>query len=222
MVVKMVKDVGPLEDAPINVFEAVKRGFIHRGIIPRRYRKNAQASRSASKNSQPDDESVSQEPVAKVPEQVGNEVKLEPAQQEPDEIHEKLIDLTEKAHDLLFKADTVFPFTLFPDTIALDREKITIANRSFFRTANIITVPISSLVSAEATVGPFFGSIHMTSKYFVQNTHSVHFLRRQDATEVHRLLQGYIIAQERNVDVSDVEKEDLKALLHDLGQGVSD
>jgi len=115
----------------------------------------------------------------------------------------------------------VFPFTLFPDTVTLDREKLTIANREFFRVAKIITVPVTSMVSAEADVGPFFGSIHMTSKYFIDNTHHLNFLKRSDAIELQRLLQGYIIAQEREVDVSEIDKDDLRILLHDLGQGVS-
>ncbi|HZP55874.1 MAG TPA: hypothetical protein VFB03_03870, partial [Candidatus Saccharimonadales bacterium] len=141
---------------------------------------------------------------------------------EPGEIHEKLIDITEKAHDTLFNAETVFPLTPFPHTITLDREKLTIANRSFFRVAKILTVPVSSMISAEVNVGPFFGSVKMTSKYFVDNTHSVNYLWRKDATNIHRLLQGFIIAQEKNIDVSEIDKEDLKTLLLDLGQGVKD
>jgi hypothetical protein len=150
------------------------------------------------------------------------EAAKDPNEPEPGRIHEKLIDITEKAHDTLFEAETVFPFTLFPDTITLDREKLTIANRSFFRVAKIITVPITSMISAEADVGPFFGSVRMTSKYFIDNTHEVNFLWRSDATSIHRLLQGFIIAHERDLELHEIDKEDLKILLEDLGQGVKD
>jgi hypothetical protein len=150
------------------------------------------------------------------------EAAKDPEEQEPGKVHEKLIDITEKAQDVLFEADTVFPFTLFPDSITLDREKLTIAKRAFFRVAKIITVPITSMISAEADVGPFFGTIKMTSKYFVENTHEVRYLWRHDATTVHRLLQGFIIAHERDLDLHEIDKEDLRVLLEDLGQGVSD
>jgi hypothetical protein len=122
----------------------------------------------------------------------------------------------------LFTADTVFPFTLFPDTITLDREKLTVVERFFYRVAKVITVPISSMISAEANVGPFFGSVHMTSKYFIDNTHTINFLWRHDAEEVHRMIQGFIIAQEKKIDVTEIDKDDLKVLLNDLGHGTNE
>jgi hypothetical protein len=230
----MARKITTLDEAPVDVIEAVKRGFIHRGFIPRKYRRNsqledespaeppksstAQAGEPAKKQKPPDG------PDTKIvdSEEGSQEAAKDPNEPEPGEVHEKLIDLTEKAHDVLFEADTVFPFTLFPHTITLDREKLTIASRSFFRVAKIITVPVTSMINAEADVGPFFGTVRMTSKYFVDNTHSVNYLRREDATRIHRLLQGFIIAQEKDIDVSEVDKEDLSVLLHDLGQGVSD
>jgi hypothetical protein len=150
------------------------------------------------------------------------EAAKDPDEPEPGETHEKLIDITEKAHDVLYEAETVFPFTPFPHTISIDREKLTIASRSFFRVAQILTVPLTSMISAEVSVGPFFGAVKMTSKYFVDNTHLVRYLWRHDAVEIHRLLQGYIIAHERDLEMHEIEKEDLKTLLTDLGQGVSD
>lgn len=137
-------------------------------------------------------------------------------------VSEKLIDLTANAHEVLFKADTVFPFTMFPDTVTIDREKLTIANRLFFKVAKIISVPIADILSVEADVGPFFGTVHMTSRYFIQNPYTVRFLSRENTTQLQRLLQGYIIAHQKGVDCASIDKEQLKILLIDLGQGVSD
>jgi hypothetical protein len=78
------------------------------------------------------------------------------------------------------------------------------------------------MISADANVGPFFGSVHMTSKYFVDNTHTVNFLWRHDAEKVHRLIQGFIIAHEKNIEVTDIDKDDLCALLLDLGHGTNE
>lgn len=210
----MARRVTSLDRAPVDVIEAIKRAFIHRGFIPRKYQRNSQlsADRHAKK---PNDNTKAAFPDS----QEASRPSDEP---EPGEVHEKLIDITEKAHDILFTADTVFPFTLFPDTITLDREKLTVVERFFFRVAKVITVPISSMISADCHVGPFFGSVHMTSKYFVDNTHVVRFLWREQAEEVHRLIQGFIIAQEKKIDVSDIDKEDLKVLLHDLGHGTNE
>ena len=135
---------------------------------------------------------------------------------------ENLKELAEKSQDVLYEATTVFPFTLFPDTIKLDREKLTIANRFFLRTANITSVPVGEIMSAEAIVGPFFGSLHLTFRFFADNTKDVNFLTHKDAVEMQRLIHGYIIAHRREIDVSEVSKEDLIKLLTELGSGTSD
>lgn len=135
---------------------------------------------------------------------------------------EKLIGITAKSHDILFKTNTVFPFSLFPDTVVVDREKLTIANRAFFQTAKITSVPIRDILSIEADVGPFFGSVHLTSRYFFTNPHTVNYLRRKDTLKLQRLLQGYIIAHEQKLDCSPLETQKLVALLEDLGRGATD
>ena len=132
---------------------------------------------------------------------------------------EKLLNVAGKAHDVLFKAGTIFPFDLFPDSVTIDREKLSIVQRFFFFTARIISVPVRDILSVEADVGPFFGSIHITSRYYPVNPYSVNFLWRSDAIKLRRLLLGYIIAHERDIDCAEIDKAELVYLLNDLGQG---
>lgn len=134
---------------------------------------------------------------------------------------EKLINTTSESQDALLSADTVFPFTLFRSTIQIDRHKLTIIRRSFFWTADTISVQICDILNVEVNVGPFFGSVVMSSKYFNKNIKSVNFLRRQDAINFQRLVQGSIIASRKQIDYSGIEKEQLITLLSDLGQGAT-
>ncbi len=124
-----------------------------------------------------------------------------------------------KSHDILFKANTVFPFTLFPDTVTLDREKVTFATRLFFGVAKITSVPVRDILSVEADIGIFFGSVHTSSRYFITDPKSIKYLWRKDAVELQRLLQGYVIVFEQDIECSHISKEELKDLLHDLGKG---
>jgi len=71
-------------------------------------------------------------------------------------------------------------------------------------------------------VGPFFGSLHLTFRFFTNNEKVVSFLPRQDAIELQRLIHGYIIAHRREIDVTSVKKDKLITLLAELGQGASD
>lgn len=131
----------------------------------------------------------------------------------------QLVGVTMKAHDILFSANTVFPFVLFPDTVTMDREKLTFARRIFFQVAKITSVPIRDILSVEANVGPFFGSVHTASRYFITKPHTINFLRRKDALRLQRLLQGYIIAHEQDIDCASIDKDRLIILLEDLGKG---
>ena len=137
----------------------------------------------------------------------------------PPKIPKKLMAVTIQAHDILFRANTIFPFNLFPDTVTLDREKLTFASRSFFRVAKITSVPVRDILSVEADIGPFFGSVHTASRYFITNPYSINYLWRKDALKLQRLLQGYIIAHEQDIDCSNIDKDKLVTLLNDLGQG---
>jgi hypothetical protein len=195
----MAKQVKSLDDMPVDPVDAVKRGLMRRGLFSsRRIKKRnsgSETSNSVREESGPVKEKNKSENIdPEGPRGKDQEVSRSSDESEPGEVHEKLIEMTENAHDVLFTADTFFLLTLVPDTITLDREKLTVVDRYFYRIAKITTVPISSMISADVSVGPFFGSVHMTSKYFIDNTHTVRFLWRKDAEEIHRLLQGFIIA----------------------------
>lgn len=130
---------------------------------------------------------------------------------------EELIDIAATSHEELISVTTVFPFQLFPDTVAIDRQKVSIIHRTFFRTANVVSVKIGDVLNVESQMGPFFGSIKIYSKYFVDNFHEVKFLARSDVITLHKLLQGYMIATEKEIDCLQIPKEELVVLLKELG-----
>lgn len=138
-----------------------------------------------------------------------------------DTSEEKLIDVTTGAQDILVTANTVFPFMLFPDTISMDRQQLTIVHRTFFNTATTVSVQIDDILNVESNVGPFFGSLHLSSKYFVNNVKSIDFLSRSNVIKIQKLIQGYMIAHHREIDCSTIEKDQLIILLNDLGHGTA-
>jgi hypothetical protein len=61
----------------------------------------------------------------------------------------------------------------------------------------------------------------LSSKYFINSAQTVNFLRRKDVIECQRLIQGSLIANRKQIDYSGIEKEQLIALLEDMGQGAT-
>lgn len=137
-------------------------------------------------------------------------------------IDQKLHSLMQNAHEVLAKADTLFPFTIFPDSIIVDRSKVTIIRRTFFRMAETFSIRIEDILNVTTTVGPFLGSIQIISRVFnTDKPHHVNFLKRSDAIRLKHITQGYVIAAHNDVDCASMEKNTLITTLARLGHDAS-
>jgi hypothetical protein len=127
------------------------------------------------------------------------------------------------SHEVLVSASTVFPFTLFPDTVTVDREKVTVVNRFFFRVAETVSIAIEDILNVTADVGPFFGSLKILTRFYdPEKPYSVDYLWRGDAERLKRILQGYVIAHQKAIDCTPLETKELARMLNKLGMGAPD
>jgi len=132
---------------------------------------------------------------------------------------EELVQAIGDAHDVLIRAQTVFPLTLFPDTITVDRSKITITHRDFLKMGEVLSIRIEDVLNLTASVGPFFGSIKLATRFFAPNKpYTVDKLWRADALRIKRIVQGYLIARQRNIDCSALSAQELANTLDELGK----
>lgn len=127
------------------------------------------------------------------------------------------------AHEVLCTATTLFPFTIFPDTITLDRAKLTVTHRTFFGTAEVMSIRIEDILNVTASIGPILGSVKIVSRVFnVEKPYTVGGFKRQDALLVKRVTQGYVIALQREIDCSSLPVHELAAMLEQLGTDAHD
>ncbi len=133
-------------------------------------------------------------------------------------LYRKLKNLGKSTQDKLIKVDAVFPFDLFPDTIIIDRAKVTVIKRNFFFVEQKSSISTEDLLNVEMGLGPFFGTIKLHSRFFVDGQLEVRFLWRKDARLVERILQAIIIARQHGIDVAEIPREDLLAELHRIGR----
>ncbi len=130
----------------------------------------------------------------------------------------KLNKLVAKSHEVLASAVAVFPFDFFPDTVTLDRTKVTIKKRTFFWSSEIISIRVEDILNVTTGLGPFFGSLTVASRVMSSVDHfKVDYLWRSDALEIKHILQGYVIAHHNNIDVAHLSKDELIATLSELG-----
>jgi hypothetical protein len=146
-----------------------------------------------------------------------------PQQMTKEQSIRELKKAVDSSHEILFRATTVFPFTLVPDTLTLDREKITVSNRFFFRIAEVVSIRIEDVLNVIADVGPFFGSVKISTRFFDEREpHAVNYLWRSDALRFKRVVQGYIISRQKGIDSTTFKPAELVEMLDKLGQGAPD
>lgn len=130
--------------------------------------------------------------------------------------------LTKRSNEVLASATTIFPLTLFPDTVVLDRTKVTITKRDFFMSSKVISIRIEDVLNVSADVGPFFGSITLASRVLSSEDHfSINYFYRKDAIHLKHMIQGYVIAQHNKIDVAHLSQEELKETLAELGHDLN-
>jgi NAD-dependent oxidoreductase involved in siderophore biosynthesis len=102
--------------------------------------------------------------------------------------------------------------------MTIDRAKITVTKRSFFRTAEVMSIRIEDVLNVACSVGLLFGSITLISRVMNSDqTVSVGHFWRHDAQRLKWIGQGYVIALQRNIDCSALEAGELAAMLEKLG-----
>lgn len=131
---------------------------------------------------------------------------------------EDLRKIVSQSHEILMSANTVFPITLFPDTVTVDRTKITITRRDFFWSSDVLSIRIEDVLNVSATVGPLFGSLTIASRVMSTTDHFVinHFWR-SDAIRLKHMIQGYVIAQHNKIDTAHLDRKELIDTLIELG-----
>lgn len=135
---------------------------------------------------------------------------------------DELKEIVRRSHEILADVQTVFPFTLFPSRVCLDRSVITITKRSFFWSSNTISIRIEDILNVSTSLGPFFGTLDISSRVMNSVDHySVSFLWRRDAQELKHIILGYIIAKNSGINVDHLERNELVETLRQLGEDSS-
>mgnify|MGYP001021332463 FL=1 len=133
---------------------------------------------------------------------------------------ENLNKIVEKTHQILAYARTVvLPSNVFPDTVIVDRTKITITKRTFFWSSEVISIRIEDVLNVTASTGPFFGTLTISSRVMNSTDHyEINALFRRDALYLKQIIQGYVIAQHNQIQTSHLDKNELIKTLLEIGR----
>lgn len=134
-----------------------------------------------------------------------------------EQLKNNLINAIEQSNEELAKATTVFPLKFFPDTITLDRTKITITRRSFL-SANVMSIRVEDILNVSGSVNPFFGCLTIATRVLSSDDHfTVRHLWRDDVINLKHMIQGYVIAKQNNLACDHLSRDELIDTLEELG-----
>ena len=133
----------------------------------------------------------------------------------PDQMHK----VVEQSQEILAGARTVIlPMNIFPDTVTIDRMKVTINLWESLWSHRIVTLRIQDILNVAANTGLLFGSLTISTRVMNSTDHFVIMgFWNRDVIRLQRILQGYMIALHQGIDVSDLSTDRLVRKLNELG-----
>lgn len=127
-------------------------------------------------------------------------------------------DMISRSNEVLARATTVFPLTFFPDSVILDRTKLTVIRRNFFFSEDVMSIRIEDILNVSANVGPFFGSITIATRVMSTDDHfTIYNFLREDVMHLKHMIHGYVIARHNNIPCDHLTHEQLIHILEELG-----
>lgn len=142
-----------------------------------------------------------------------NQHEVEP----PDEALQALNRAVWDSNEVLVSADTTS--LLHKSTLTLNRAKLFAEKRSALGTIDDMSVRIEDVLNISASLGPVSGTIKITTKFTTPgNPYSIGPFHRKDTLKLKRIIQGYIIALQRKIDMNLIPTPDLITRLYELGE----
>jgi hypothetical protein len=126
--------------------------------------------------------------------------------------------IVKRSHQVIASARTVLLMTIFPDSIIVDRTKVSIIKRSFFWSSDVISFQIEDVLNVSCSVGPLFGSLTIASRVMSTVDHfHINYLWRGDAIFMKQLIQGHIIAKNNKLETDGLSRKEMVDMLCELG-----
>ena len=141
----------------------------------------------------------------------------EKASKEP-ETEKKIDELVQSSKRTLFRCSAVWPFDLFPNELSIDTTQVNIKQKVFFDTAKVMSIPIKNVADVIVTTSPFFATLQIIDSSYVQNNIQIPFLKKRDAEEARRIIQGLFVASKEGVDLLRLDATGVKRKLEEIGK----
>ena len=133
---------------------------------------------------------------------------------------DKLRELAQRSNETLFKCNTVFPFDFFPDTLIIDKTKINIINKVFFLSESVHSIMIRTIKDLQVDSNIFFAKLTIIPDVYMGQSTEISYLKKSEALMARRIIQGLMLCQREDVDISDLDAKEIRTKIETAGSAL--
>ncbi|MCJ7826155.1 hypothetical protein MUP56_00895 [Patescibacteria group bacterium] len=124
-------------------------------------------------------------------------------------------DLIKKSNRRIISISSLFPWDFFPNTIEVEESRVTFIFRQFLASQSH-SVDIKDISNVFIQSSPFFATLQIVSRTFVQNDITIGHLDAKKAQRVKMVIEGLRTFVENNIDTSNYEVNELIAKIEEF------
>lgn len=135
--------------------------------------------------------------------------------QKNEEDRVRVNDLVRKSNRRVISITSTFPWDLFPNTIDVEESRVTFRFSQFLASQSH-SVDIRDISNVFIESSPFFSSLQVVSRTYVQNDIKIGKLNKAEARKVKRIIEGLRTLTEHNINTSNYELDELIAKIEEF------
>ncbi len=133
---------------------------------------------------------------------------------------EKIQKLLQKGQQTLLQIQTFFPFDLFPDTLIVDTNKVSLINSEFFYSVQVHSIAINDIGDVIVETSLLFAKLKIIDKSAKEESISMPYLKKGEALEARRIIEGLILANEQKIDLTKFSSQEITQKLEKIGKAL--
>jgi hypothetical protein len=112
---------------------------------------------------------------------------------------------------------SIWPFDLFPDTVTVQENAVSIVKKQFFSLAETETIPYDNLSGVKLYSGPLFGSLDFSRK-FPPLEYELKYLPRSQALKAKETIDALMLKSQQKIKVKEtLPLEEKKTIIQNAG-----
>ncbi len=124
-------------------------------------------------------------------------------------------ELIKKSNRSIISISAIFPWDFFPNTISVEESRLTIVFHQFL-TSQTHSINIKDISNVFLEASPFFATLQIVSRTYVQNEITLSHLNPQKASKVKMIIEGLRTLSEHNIETSNYEIPELIAKIEEF------